>query len=190
MQPCPRQTNEATMQTQLDHKSHWESNGTCSYCGSLSPDQLFKAIEDGCEIGPTDKDYKVYLEGEGSPKVGGACKFYFQHLDGEEQIRFVNLFNLKKIQIGYPGYFYKLPFFHASNRKGGVALCQKKTDRNSPLRLFCIKVACLFIGFGIGAIPYAVLTVEGFYSLGPWLLVVIFPMAFGLILLFYGERDL
>jgi hypothetical protein len=61
MQPCPRQTNEATMSVQLAHQSHWREDGTCSYCGSLSPDQFFEAIAKGAEFGPTDKNYKVYV---------------------------------------------------------------------------------------------------------------------------------
>ena len=64
---------------------YWRFDGTCNYCGSINPDQLFQAIEDGCEIGPTDKNYKVYLEGAKAPKVRGACKFYFQHLSETAQ---------------------------------------------------------------------------------------------------------
>ena len=55
------------------------------YCGSLSPDQLFQAIEDGC-IGPTDKNYKVF---EGGGSDAGAGKFYFQHLSETEQRKFI-----------------------------------------------------------------------------------------------------
>jgi hypothetical protein len=46
----------------------WRSRGdayaidpTCSYCGSIQPEALFAAIEAGAEIGPTDKNYKVYV---------------------------------------------------------------------------------------------------------------------------------
>jgi hypothetical protein len=35
---------------------------SCSYCGSMHPDDFFDAIERGCEIGPTDKNYKVYVD--------------------------------------------------------------------------------------------------------------------------------
>ncbi|MGO7779469.1 hypothetical protein ACC717_04975 [Rhizobium ruizarguesonis] len=42
-------------------------------------------------------------------KVHG--KFYFQHLSDEEQTRFIELLNAKKINVGAPGYFYRLPFF-------------------------------------------------------------------------------
>lgn len=62
MQPCPRQVEEATMQVQIEHKSHWRDDGTCSYCGSIRPGTLFKAIEDGCQITPTDKSYKIYVD--------------------------------------------------------------------------------------------------------------------------------
>lgn len=131
----------------------------CSYCGSLHPDDLFTAIEAGCQLGPTDKSYKVYVDlvepnpdeervfsvanhkpdgdgwqevteesrqtierdgwtfrpgdwfrtGRRGPTIHG--KFYFQHLDDAEAQRFVDLYNAKKMNIGYPGHFYRLPFF-------------------------------------------------------------------------------
>ena len=90
---------------------YWRFDGTCNYCGSLSPDQLFKAIEDGCEIGPTDKSYKIYIKGEKAPKVSGAVKFYFQHLSEDEKHKFIGILNDGKIKFGYPGNFYVKPFF-------------------------------------------------------------------------------
>ena len=90
---------------------YWRMDGTCNHCGSLSPDQFFQAIEDGCEIGPTDKNYKVYIEGEKAPNARGVDKFYFQHLSEDKQKHFIELLNLGKIKIGYPGHFYVKPFF-------------------------------------------------------------------------------
>jgi len=85
---------------------------SCSYCGSISPDDLFAAIDSGAELGPTDKNYKVYVKTEDRPYG----KFYFQHLDADGQRRFISLLNEGKLNIGYPGHFYTLPFF-ASVRK-------------------------------------------------------------------------
>lgn len=39
------------------------------------------------------------------------AKFYFQHLSEDGRARFVTLLNAKKINLGYPGHFYRLPFF-------------------------------------------------------------------------------
>lgn len=39
------------------------------------------------------------------------AKFYYQHLGGDQQQRFVDLINAKAMKIGPPGYFYALPFF-------------------------------------------------------------------------------
>jgi len=39
------------------------------------------------------------------------AKFYFQHLSPEQRTKFVQLLNDKKMNIGYPGYFYSLPYF-------------------------------------------------------------------------------
>ena len=110
--PCPR-SSEATLSVQFKEaeNTYWRRDGTCSYCGSINTDQLFKAIEDGVEIGPTDKDYKIYLNGNDAPIVSGACKFYFQHLIGAEMEKFVELYNDKTMKIGYPGHFYVKPFF-------------------------------------------------------------------------------
>lgn len=173
MQPCPRQANEGVLPSQLSHASHWRDDRTCSYCGSMHPDDLFAAIEAGSEVGPTDKSYKVYVDipnpKAGQPSVRSSAnfnagkgfikvtpenidalpldknqrgyamepgreywvqpgieapreqgKFYFQHLSVEEQQRFIDLLNAKKINIGMPGYFYSRPFFIAPPAKAAV----------------------------------------------------------------------
>ena len=111
---CGRRMDGYPYAKALAGPDYWRFDGTCNYCGSLSPEQLFQAIEDECEIGPTDKDYKVYVEGEKAPKVRGAGKFYFQHLSETEQRKFIALLNLKKINFGHPGHFYVKPFFIAA----------------------------------------------------------------------------
>lgn len=44
------------------------------------------------------------------------AKFYFQHLNEEQQIRFVELLNQKKLRLDVPGYFYRLPFFITADK--------------------------------------------------------------------------
>ena len=88
----------------------------CSYCGSMHPEDFLQAIETGWEVGPTDKNYKVYVTekvgpGTFSKQSGRHHKFYFQHLDQAQQARFVELFNAKKMRIGCPGHFYAPPYF-------------------------------------------------------------------------------
>lgn len=85
----------------------WREDCTCSYCGSLSEDSLFQAIEAGVKITPTDKNYKIYVD----VKVQGAGKFYFQHLSDEGRTKFIELVNARKLNLAAPGYFYVLPFF-------------------------------------------------------------------------------
>jgi hypothetical protein len=41
----------------------------CSYCGSLNPDRFMECVEAGVELGPTDKNYKVYIDLP-DPKAG------------------------------------------------------------------------------------------------------------------------
>ena len=83
----------------------------CSYCGSMDPEDFMAAVRNGAEVGPTDKSYKVYVD-------GSKGKFYFQHLSPEQRTEFVDLLNTGSVNIGYPGYFYILPFFI---RKAGRA---------------------------------------------------------------------
>lgn len=80
-------------------------NDRCSFCGSLSPELFLERVKAGDELGPTDKNYKVYIH---KPPWG---KFYFQHFSPEQCEEFVALLNDKKLHIGYPGRFYVLPFF-------------------------------------------------------------------------------
>lgn len=81
----------------------WTTDRKCTWCGSLHPDDLMAYIKSGKSITPTDKTYKIYLEDH--------QKFYFQHLDNNQMYEFINLYNDRKINIGYPGYFYVVPFF-------------------------------------------------------------------------------
>lgn len=83
MQPCPRQ-GDATLSSQLIHVSEWKERPdglACSYCGSMHPDDFFKAIEQKCELGPTDKNYKVYVEvpdsRHGEPWIYSTANFKF-----------------------------------------------------------------------------------------------------------------
>jgi len=89
----------------------WRSDHTCSYCGSFNPTALMARLEEETvELGPTDKNYKLYLDAKpDTPPV--PLKFYFQHFSEAQKRRFVELLNLKKLHFGYPGYLYTTPFF-------------------------------------------------------------------------------
>lgn len=78
----------------------------CSYCGSLPPDDFMAAVREGAQVGPTDKSYKAYIT-----LPGGEAKFYFQHLDEAQRLEFFELYRDHKLTVGYPGHFYRLPFF-------------------------------------------------------------------------------
>jgi hypothetical protein len=80
----------------------WRHDGTCSYCGSITPEALFEEIGKGSLLSPTDKNYKVY--------VGDHKKFCFYHLNSEQQSMFVDLMNAGKLNMSQGG-FYVLPFF-------------------------------------------------------------------------------
>ena len=59
---CRRQLESPMGIRKGENRCFWTGDNTCSYCGSISPDVFFQAIEDGCELGPTDKNYKVYVD--------------------------------------------------------------------------------------------------------------------------------
>jgi hypothetical protein len=101
---CPRRSISSDVYG-YPAEDHWRDNGTCSYCGSITPKAFFEAIQEGKEIEPTDKSYKVYV------KTTQFAKFYFQHLSNEDQDKFIKLVNDKQIKIGFPGYFYTTPYF-------------------------------------------------------------------------------
>jgi hypothetical protein len=140
---CPRQPEDpnGVFKTTNFVFLNKPDDGTCDQCGSLLGDTLMARLEKGDVIlGPTDKNYKVYVRNKGGEcfkqthridnsrehNLDGSpdqtkwvwqtndsqeCKFYFQHLTDEQKKRFVELLNDKKIKFDQPGYFYVLPFF-------------------------------------------------------------------------------
>lgn len=80
----------------------------CSFCGSMDPVEFLQKVREGYIVGPTDKNYKAYLD---APDGGTVGKFYFQHLSNEQRDEFVTLHNDKTMKIGYPGHFYVRPYF-------------------------------------------------------------------------------
>ena len=73
-------------------------------------DDFFDEIYNGATLGPTDKNYKVYVEGSRP-----YAKFYFDHLDDVGACKFVGLWRDGALKIGYPGFFYRLPYvIHAA----------------------------------------------------------------------------
>jgi hypothetical protein len=68
----------------------------------VSPEAFMAAAESGAQLGPSDKNFKVYV---------ASGKFYFQHLDEPQRGRFIELLNAGSLNIGYPGRFYVTPFF-------------------------------------------------------------------------------
>lgn len=65
-----------------------------------------KAKEPKC-TGPDDCSHWVTREINDT-------KFYFQHLSAEQRTKFIEIYNAKRMKIGYPGHFYVLPFFCAA----------------------------------------------------------------------------
>ena len=111
---CPRR-NEVFNSSAYSTSDHWREDDTCSFCGSLNPELVLEWMRTGqCSLGPTDKNYKVYVEKtDGTKHSKGADKFYFMHLSEDQMQEFIRICNLRPrpFEIGYPGRFYVLPYF-------------------------------------------------------------------------------
>lgn len=77
------------------HKNHLDSElRSCSFCGSVDPEQFLQGLDDGrFRIGTTDKDYKIYI-------MPSHAKCYFQHFDGEQRQRFIDIYNEHRLTPG------------------------------------------------------------------------------------------
>jgi restriction system protein len=112
---CPRKLENPYWNHERDKDDEWQSRDIfqevvldkyCSHCGSLHPHVFLDLVEKGAELIPTDKDYKAYIRFKKSQ-----TKFYFQHLSREDINRYIELSEKRKINFGYPGFFYKKPYF-------------------------------------------------------------------------------
>ncbi len=137
LKQCPRR-NEHPLISQNFYSENDMVGESCTFCGSLDGDVFMARLEDGSiKLSPTDKNYKVYaftlddkrlfkttyrtddkpFAGWNNPihdwqiRESKDTKFYFQHLNNVQKMRFIQLLNEKKIVFDATGYFYVLPFF-------------------------------------------------------------------------------
>ncbi len=101
---CGRRSETSKPATDDPGPDSWGAGNTCSYCGSMHPDDVLKAIREGARMTPTDKGYKLYV-GDRSAKA------YFHHFTTMHRVEFIQLYNDKKINLEASGYFYVLPYF-------------------------------------------------------------------------------
>lgn len=99
---CPRRSNVAAPFDPAPGPDYWMGNDTCSYCGGWNAEKVLEAVRTGKTVTPTDKDYKLYVEGK---------KAYFQHFTQAHRDEFRDLLNAQKITCEFPGYFYTAPYF-------------------------------------------------------------------------------
>lgn len=110
-------------------------NSHCSYCGSLNPEYFLEILEKGGEIVPTDKPYKAYLKYKNQE-----TKFYFAHLDPIQIAKYISLAERNKLKFGYPGFFYKAPFFLILENTtpfafGSVIRLEEKVEEGNRIKL-------------------------------------------------------
>jgi len=133
-QTCPRRISEPGPWERTENLDSWRLGTSfvkytndpaflsCSFCGSLHPEQFLSFVAQNWTVVPTDKNYKAYLGRpiETRPLLEGSeltidfeevGKFYFQHLSTEQQERFSELLNIGQMRLAYPGHFYRRPYF-------------------------------------------------------------------------------
>lgn len=94
-QTCPRRMQQSGPWERKEGLDTWEKRGndtTCSFCGSMHPDEFMALCEESTkpnalvEIEKTDKRYKYYIKRPGILNAQqGAIKFYMQHLSDEQR---------------------------------------------------------------------------------------------------------
>jgi hypothetical protein len=75
-------------------EAEWRANRTCSYDGSMHPDDFMDYVRAGKEVGSTDKAYKFYASAD------GFGKFYTPHLSEEQAWEFHELWTAGSINFG------------------------------------------------------------------------------------------
>ena len=87
---------------------HWRPNNLCSHCGGMRPSIALKAIREGAEVVPTDKNYKIYIKPLPGMTLPGspANKCYLNHFSQAQAVEFVLLHETNKMKVGFPGHFY------------------------------------------------------------------------------------
>lgn len=85
---------------------YWRKDGTCSFCGGERPSVVLNLIRRGAAtIEPTDKNYKIYVQGLTNP-ANPAHKCYLNHFSEAQAVEFVLLWQTGKMKLAHPGSFY------------------------------------------------------------------------------------
>lgn len=80
---CPRRGEAPSHRTEHDTwRVDAEGIRTCSYCGSLHEEDFMTAALEQCELGPTDKSYKVYVDLKNPDPTLLICKGTSTHPTG------------------------------------------------------------------------------------------------------------
>jgi len=70
---------------------------------------------DGKDAAQIDADIEEEWNARHLPMLRDGCgqeaKFYYQHLSDAQRAEFIELYNEKRMTLGYPGHLYVLPFF-------------------------------------------------------------------------------
>lgn len=142
LQVCPRAVDDGRSMFRFENRP--AEDKTCDYCGSMMGDDFMARLEAGdILLGVTTKTYKVYVRNNGGAPFLGShrvdeahtadqsqwkwttvereqSKFYFQHLTGDQQKRFVELLNANRIKFDGGYRFNPLPYFVARDPEGVV----------------------------------------------------------------------
>lgn len=96
--------------TDKNYKVYVRNNGGTPFKQTYRTDQPPKPGE--VMVDPMDQSKWIWTTREVSE-----TEFYFEHLSVDQRKRFVELLNAKKLNLDYPGYLYRLPYFVVMENK-------------------------------------------------------------------------
>ena len=92
------EAEKAVFKPPFNEDPHWREDNTCSHCGGLRPSLALEKIRAGAEVIPTDKNYKIYVDGH--------TKCYLNHFSESQAVEFVLLNHQGKMKLAFPHKFY------------------------------------------------------------------------------------
>jgi len=115
---CGSMSPETFMQAARDGKSigPTDKNYKAYVTEPLTDDEkaIARQQQIGRYVGMGISEEQATSEADADPVLGEGKhlgKFYYVHLSEEQQNDFIAMLNAKSVHVGYPGRFYRLPFF-------------------------------------------------------------------------------
>lgn len=108
-----------------ENSDHWCADGTCSYCGSMHPDTVMALLTAGqAVLGPTDKNYKVYVNAPITDAQLAASKQMWKEVgvgrcvfEAEGEAGYTRWWQAEKHALAQGTHLGKFYFMHLSDKQ-------------------------------------------------------------------------